>query len=91
MICRADGPTSGRHKTRWKARQDEGSEELTTNIERERAVLSYVELVGQGRHNRHNLNRDGRTKGGLIVFLPGTPTKSEIRQVAKDYASITIT
>ena len=68
MICPADGPTKGRHKkTRRKPRrQEEGRDkELTTNKNEQ----SYVQLVGQGPHNRHKDDRDRRSKEKIWTWL----------------------
>ena len=68
MIYLADGPTSGRYKnTRRKARREEGSrdKEVTTNEKRAENEQSYVQFVGQGRHNRHKKDRGRPTKVGV--------------------------
>lgn len=60
VIYPPDGPTLGRDKkSRRKARRrgEGGGKGLTTTPNQ-----SYVQLVGQGRHKRHNRERDRWTK-----------------------------
>ena len=56
MMCPGDGPTEGRHdKTRLKARQKKKKEKIKKNSDTELEKPNkhfYVQLVGQGRHER---------------------------------------